>query len=408
MPQARGAQAQLLLQREVTFRTAPAPAAKVIPFTSFQAGRNPQRQENNTVSATPIPAKRDKGDVTPGGNFTSILDLRSIGNWLALLLGVPVANKAITQQPTLVTGVTVQYAQTATPSDAGTLAWLITGTTLTWTAFGETAGAAQNVSAGGNFLIPSSAASHGIYVTVVPASLQAGNQSDANIGVSVTLKAHTFPIDLVDRPSALLEIGHTVVAKYQRFLGSKVNKLAYDLVNNEQNISGDLIIGGEVDPIPGTVFDSAPTSYSYFRACSASGRIWDGISQIALGDIRSGSIAFDNGMTGIALAEAADGYGLIDQGDLTISGAISAVFDGAAAYDLARQNTSTRMRMLSAATIGSNTFSLVVDLLDVELEEANVPVEGKSGLWVDLNFRAHANGATRLPVITLNNDVTAF
>ena len=408
MPQARGAQAQLLLQREVTFRTAPSPAAKVIPFTTFQAGRNPQRQENNTVSNTPIPAKRDKGDVTPGGNFTSILDLRSIGHWLALLLGVPVANKWVSQQPTNVTGVTIQYAQVATPSGVGTLTWVFAGTTLAWTAFGETIGAPQNVSAGGNFLLPSSAANHGIYVTVAQGSTPGTNQNDANIAVSATLKAHTFPIDLVDRPSALLEMGHTGIAKYQRFLGSKLNKLSYDLVNNEQNISGDLLIGGEVDPIPVAVFDAAPTSYSYFRACSANGRIWDGISAVALGDIRSGSIAFDNQMTGIQLAEAADGYGLIDQGDLTISGTISAVFNGAAAYDLARQNTSTRMRMLSAATIGANTFSLAVDLLDVELEEANVPVEGKSGLWVDLNYRAHANGTTRLPVITLNNDVTAF
>lgn len=407
MPQARGAQAQLLLQRETTFRTPPAPAARLMPFTKWNVGRNPQRQVNNTVSAQPLPAKRDKGDVTPGGTFESILDLRSIGNWLALLLGVPTAQKWVSVQPANVSGVTIHYAESGCPSGNGTLSYASAGTTLSWAGQGESAGAPVNVSAGGNFLIPSNVGGHGVYVTVTPASLPGGNINDVNITVHSTIKSHVFPVDLADRPSALAEIGHTGINKYQRFFGTKVSQLNWDLLNNDQNIQGTLIIGGEADPIPTSVFDAAPTSYSQFRACSALGRIFDGISGAGLGNIRASTISFDNQMTGIPLADGSDGYGTIDQADLIIKGTIDVMFDGASAYQLARDNTSTRLRLVSGATIGANTFTLPVDLLDVELEEANVPVEGKSGIWVQMNYNAHANGARR-PVICLNNDVPSF
>lgn len=406
MPQSRGAQVSMIMQRESTFRTPPSPAARQIPFTTANLGRNTFRQENNTVSAQPLPAKRDKGDQTPSGNVTSVFDLRSIGNWLALLLGVPAANKHVTQQPTNVTGVTAQYAEAAAPNGAGTLAWNASGTTLTWTASGESAGSPVNVSAGGNFLLPSGTANHGLYVTVTPASLPGSNQNDTNINVSATLKAHTFPIDLADRPSALLELQHTGIGKYYRFLGSKVSQLSYDLMANDQNINLSLIMGVEVDPVPGAAFDANPTSYAQFRACSALCRITDG-NGTGLGSIRSGSLSFDNRMQGIPLAEGGEGYGTIDQADLLISGTIGAMFTGGDAYQLARDNTSTRMRLVSGATIGGLSFAQNVDLLDVELGEPTVTIEGKSGLWVECPFNAHNNG-NRRPVITLVNDVASF
>lgn len=316
MPQARGALSKLLFQKETAFRTLPSPvAAKVMPFTTYNVGRDPRRQADNSITSSPLPAKNDQGNAIVGGPFGSVLDLRSIGNWLLLLFGAPTT----------------------------------TGT--------------------------------GSYT-------------------------HTFPINGNDRQSALLELGHSDISKFYRTLGAKLNKLSWNVLDNDQNISGEIIAAFETEEA--AAFDAAPTSYDQFRACSAGGKVWDGAGS-TLGSVVGGSVAINNNMKGYELADGdvtKPGYGLIDQGDLEFTGTLRAVFDGASAYALARANTSTRLALVSKATVGANTFTLTVDMPYVELIEKTVPKEGKSGLFVDLDWRAHA-GAT-LPTVVLVNDVPSY
>jgi hypothetical protein len=310
---ARAALAKLLFQKETAYRTAPSPAAKVMPFTVYDVGREAKRQANNTVTSSPLPARGDAGDAIVGGAIASVLDLRSIGNWLELLLGA------------------------STPS----------GTTPAF--------------------------------------------------------SHTYPVNLAERPSALCELGHSDISKYFRSLGIKANKMSWDVVNNDQDVSIEVL--GAVETEETAAFDAAPTSYAQFRACSAKGKIYDG-SGATLGVVVGGSIAFDNQMTGIPLADALEGYGAIDQGELIISGTLRAVFDGASAYAIARANTNTALTIISQATVGSLTCSLTVAMPYVELMEPKRQVRGKSGLFVDVPWKAVA-GAT-LPTVVLLNDVATY
>lgn len=405
MPQARGARSQLILQRETEFRTPPgAPAGRLIPFTTWGYGRDPRRQENQTIQNSALPRKRDQGDPWLSGPFTSVLDLRSIGNWLALLYGVPVANKAVTQQPTNVTGVTIHYAEADCASGNGTLAYTDASTSLAWTANGDIAGAPVDVSAGGQFLIPSDTATSGVYVTVAAAALPGADQTDADIAVSATLKAHVFPQNLADRPSALAEMGHPDITKFYRSLGLKLNRLAWDVVNNEQNISGELI--GAVETEETSAWDATPTSYEQFRACSAAGRVTDGAGG-TLGGITAASMDVNNQMEGKDLADGEEGYGFVDQGDIMLGGRLTALFTGEDAYAAARANTSTRLRIVSGATIGADTFRLIHDIPAAELLEPRREVNGKSGMYVEIDWRAHEAGGL-LPVVTLENDVTSY
>lgn len=405
MAQARGAQQRLLLQKETSFRTVGAAAAKLMPFTTWGVARAPNRQENNTIDASPLPAKRDVGDPTASGPFESILDLRSVGNWLQLALGVPTVGKAVTTQPANVTGVTVHDASSDCTSGNGTLTYTATGTTLTWTPSGGTAGAAVNIGAGGDFTLQGGGGGKSVFITVLPLSLPVGNATDTTIAVSTTLKSHRFPVDNVLRPSALAEMQNSDVTKYFRWQGVKVNKLQSDVLSNDQNLSGELMCGVEIDPVPTSAFDANPTSYSYARACSARGRIWDGFGT-TLGDIAGGNWMLDNQMTGVQYLDGLEGYGTIDQGDLLLSGNLRAVFDGASAWALARANTSTRMRIEQSCAVGADTFKLVFDIPNAELDEASPERTGKSGLYVPLTWRAH-RGST-LPKIVLVNDVTSY
>lgn len=315
MAQARGELTKLLLQFQTAARTPPAPVgAKVIPFTTYNVGRDPKRQANPTLNNSPLGNKTDAGDPVVAGQLQSVLDLRTVGNLLKLALGQPVSTGA------------------------------------------------------------------GPYL-------------------------HTFPVNLSDRPAALLELGHYDINKYFRVLDAHVNKLAWDIANNDQNITADILAGEEINPLPVTAFDAVPTSVASFRACSAAGVISDGVGA-TLGQVVSGSIEINNNITPEALLDGLPGYSLFDLGELMFSGTLRCVFDGAAAWDLARAGTSTRLKLVSAATIGANNFTLTVDMPYVELTEKTVPKQGRSGLFADVAWKAHA-GAT-LPTVTLSNDVATY
>lgn len=407
MTQAKGALMQLIGQRETTFRTAPGSVdGWLLPFTKWNVGRDPGKVRDPSINASPLPGKTGCGDATVQGTAECILDLRSIGFWLALALGVPTSSyKAVTKQPTNVTGVTVHYAQSAAGAGNGTLAFTFVGKTLTWTDNAGTPGTPVDVTAGGRFTIGAGVASHGIVVEVAAAALPGANQSDSDIAVSSTLKAHVFPIDLNDRPSALMELGHPDITKFYRSLGCKVNKLSFDIAAKEQNIALDIIGGSETEEA--SAWDATPTSYASARACGHGGFIGNGSSS-ALGDITAGTFSLDNGMEGRKVVKQQEGFGLIRQGEVMASGTIEAVFDGASAYALARAGTSTRMRIGSTAQSGSDVFSLYWDMPNVEFVEKVVPKEGKSGLFASLDWMAHRDTAGNLPLVVLVNDVAAY
>lgn len=407
MTQAVGAMMQLLLQRESTYRTQPSPAAAFrLPFTKYNLGRDPQKVRDPSISSSPLPGKSGLGDAVVAGAIESVLDLRGIGHWLALLLGLPTTHKAVTKQPTNITGVTINYAEATCTAGAGTLAFVFTGKTLAWKAQGDvTAGTPVDVTAGGTFTLLSGTADHSISVTVAAAALPGVDKTDTDITVHATLKCHVFPINLSQRPSALLELGHLDTTKFYRTLGAKLNKISWDLTARDQNIALDIIAGDETEY--SSAHDAAPTSYASVRSCGSGGVISNGFDA-SLGTIVSGSIEIGNNMTGFSLVDGREGYGLIDQGELLIQGKIRTVFDSTGAYQLARTSASTRMRVGSTAAVGADIFGLYIDMPNVELVEKAVPKEGKSGLFADVDWLCHRDTAGNLPLVSLINDVVGY
>jgi hypothetical protein len=407
MAQGKGALMQLLYQREVSFRTAIlTPDAVKMPFTSFNMGRDPKKVRDNSIDASPLPGKMSCGDAEVAGDIKSILDLRGVGYWLAMLLGVPTAKAAVTKQPTNVTGVTVNYADAATTAGNGTLTFVAATKLLSWKAQGDaTAGATVDVTAGGYFTLLSGTADHAVHVTVAAASLPVADTNDADIAVSATLKTHVFPFNLNDRPSALLELGHTDLSKYYRDDGVKLNTLSYDLTAAEQDINLSFLAGAETEEA--TVWDATPTSFTPVRACGSGGQITNGAST-ALGTVVSGDLSCSNGMTGYLLPDGLEGYGLIDQGELVLKGKIKTVFDAAGAYALSRADSSTRLRVGSHAAVGADVFSLVWDIPNVSFAEKAPAKEGKSGLFVELEWEAHRDTGGNLPLVMLTNDMASY
>lgn len=220
-----------------------------------------------------------------------------------------------------------------------------------------------------------------------------------------TLKSHTFPIDLADRPYALFEMQHPDINKYFRFLDVHCTKIGWDIKNNEQVISASLLAGEEVDPIPTSAFDATPTTLAGFRANSGSGVISDGAGS-TLGQVIGGNIEIASVMKPEELANGQDGYSVFPVDELKFSGKIRCIFTGADAYALARAGTSTRLKTVTAAQIGADTFDLIVDMPYVELKESAIPRKGRSGIITEFDWVAHAGAS--LPTVVLRNDVASY
>jgi tail tube protein len=93
MPNRHGRETQLLLQRQVASRTAPAAAAFKMKYNNgIVLGREPERQPDNTINNNALEEKMDEGDAIISHSIPAILCLNDIGQWLSLLLGAPVTS----------------------------------------------------------------------------------------------------------------------------------------------------------------------------------------------------------------------------------------------------------------------------------------------------------------------------
>ncbi len=116
----------------------------------------------------------------------------------ASLGGVRSSNRILSKSATgisNITGVTIDDAP-GSADGAGTLAFVASGKTLTWTPNGGSAGAAVALSGDGRYAIPGSAGF--LFVTVVDASLPGTNQSDT---ITVTQLANQLFDDTNRRPA---------------------------------------------------------------------------------------------------------------------------------------------------------------------------------------------------------------
>ena len=399
---ARGALHRVILNAESAFRTPAAAAAFVMPFTSWDVKRAPNRQANNAFNQSPLAEKTDAGDPTVSGSFSAIFELRTIGRLLKLALGAPTTGKAVTKQPTNVTGVTIHYGSSDNANGNGTIAFVASGSTLSWKTNAGTTGATVDVSAGGNFTLESGGGGKSIRVTVVAASLPGTDQTDTDIAVSSTLKAHAFPVNTSARPSALFESQHSDLSKYYRVTGAKVGRLGWNVLDNEQNVTGEIVAGAETEE--SSAFDANPTSVTWVRACAGKGQISDGST--GLGTVVGGSLEINNNLQPYMAADGLEGAGCIDEGELMIGGSMKTVWDSQGAYAKARAGTSTRLRLESAGISGSDTFRLVIDGLYAELTENAPAKQGKSGLFADVGWKFHRG--LYVPEIYLVNDVASY
>lgn len=218
------------------------------------------------------------GNITAGGSIPFELPTHGIGRLLKHAIGTAVSGRYATQAAGL-TGIATRYVQSTCPTGAGTLT--LSGSNLTWTANGDTAGAAVNVSAAGEYVLQSGTASKAIYIT------SAGSPSGGTATVTVSSSLYKHTIKRGALPAGFgIELGYTDIGVYHVATGCRIDKLDISLGTSGFVTGSAEVVAKDFDsdnsaPL-GTPLSVAHTPYVHHEAVLLDGGVAANIVNFSL------------------------------------------------------------------------------------------------------------------------------
>lgn len=260
MSQASGSNAQIAYCEETTYGVTPAsPSMILLRAAGFgeSLGATTEALKSNAISGSRSVQDIKPGNVDVAGAIPYELSINGLGKLLKHALGPAVSGRAVTVQPTNVTGVTIDYASAGSAAGNGTLAYSSVLTSLTWAESGDTAGSPVDVSAGGVFTIASNNG-ESIVVHVNAGTLPASTVNDADIAVSGSLYTHTIKRGVL--PVGLtIEKGFTDIGQYFAYRGCRIESLSMS-ITPQGLVTGSIDIKGKAPSDPSsTPLDATPT-----------------------------------------------------------------------------------------------------------------------------------------------------
>lgn len=220
---------------------------------------------------------------------------------------------------------------------------------------------------------------------------------------------HEWTFDAGLRPTALVELALRTVsgtARRRRGLGLFLNQLNWDPMAEKQQVQGQLMYAQEVLPPPSTDFHAAAAFYPLSMAATHRGRIFDGTSDVELGQISAGSVNITNNAEGIPLADGERGYGgyiIGSQALPALNGQLTALFTDDTLWDKAKDNESSALVFRSANA--ANTHHLTTSIGQAAFNEPSWTSGLAAGKFVQVDWYAH-DGAD--VTFTLVNAVTSY
>lgn len=336
----------------------------------------------NRTEKAPV---RNKLDV--GGSMATELNGQTLGFLLKQAMGaVATYRPAAVSGTQLVTGVTIDHAIKTCPVGNGTLTFTLTGTTLAWTANGDTIGAAQDVSAGGTFTLASGTAGADLTVTVVPGSLPAGNQSDTIAVVAAYKNRFTF----AKMPTSFtMEKDHGVeisgVGRYVRYNGCRINTMGFTLgTEGAPDVSLD-ILGADKTP-DSAALDATATDYGHTSFDVGDIElVEEGGSALAVGtDLK---ININNNLDGGQYVLLGGGKRRsIPEGAASVTIEYTALFEDLVLYNKMLNGTASSIKAKYALGDGLGTAgneAIQFDLNPISYEEDDTAIEGAGGMVIN-------------------------
>ncbi|WP_330998002.1 phage tail tube protein [Pectinatus haikarae] len=433
--QAKGMKSILNLAFESTYGVLPSTGTIYrMPFNKNALTSKQNQIESNTITGRRDAVQPGLGQIDVSGQIDLPLDVRNIGLALKAIIGVPTttslstSGNLISNSPidvTLedwikittgsfhisidgtasdVTGITfasvssmaaiataIQTAiQAANTKFSAVIVSYDEGTQKITITSGTT-GATSSVS-------QMTAAASGTYL---------GDLLNMTNGVSTAgaaLYQHVFKVgDSI--PSLTIEKGFSDISKYFRYLGAKVNKfsLTAQVGNNETTYTMDMMAANEVEAaVP---LSAAPSSLALLRFNNVNAEVKEGGNTLAI--CRKIQLDIDNGLDGDTYC--LNGSGIrpaINEGVLTPSGSVEALFIDTSLLDKAINGTETSLELIYS----NGPYSLSIKLPELLFERATPTVDGPKGVTATLSYKGYySNDSGNSAVIaTLINDVSSY
>lgn len=346
--QGSGSQASIAIWDEVTYGVRPGtPAMQKIKAATEGVGLKGtvEKLTSKALSSARGIASSRGGDITVGGPIPFEMPLLGIGKLMKYAIGVPatpVAVKLVSLAAGLV-NVIALCAETATPAGAGTLTK--TGATLIWTANGDTAGAAVDVSAGGEFTLQSGTAGHALFILVT------GAVTGASAVPTVGAAAYKHVISRGTLPVGFgAEIAYADIAQYHGFDGLKIESLACS-VSNSGLVTGTVNIVGQSATAPAGVASGTPTSVAHVPFAHHEVLLMEGG---VAADVTAFSFDIKNELDPTRLLSSRT-IGSLREGMGDASGKITTLFQDATMTNKVINETASSLRAFFGASDGSGS-----------------------------------------------------
>lgn len=399
MTQASGSEASISIWEETTYATRPGSPTMFKIKAATEGVTLKQNVEKLTskaiTDARGTPSTRG-GNIMVSGALPFELPLLGIGKLLKHAIGTaatPVAVKLVALAATGLTNVIVRNADTATPAGAGVITH--TGATLLWAANGETGGAAVDVSAGGEFTLQSSVASHAIHIIVTGAVV--GASAAATVGAA----AYKHVITRAALPVGFgAQVAHPDINQFEVFDGLRVESMSISVANSGI-VTGSMNLTGATGDVVGATLGT-PSSVAHVPFVHHEATLMDGGASA-----KTTAFSFD-------LANELDPANLVGDRNISAltegmgsaSGKITTLFEDASMINKVINETASSLRAFFGAADGTGSVEFKFPSVKY-YGEAGVGIPTAKGLVVSNDWHADSSvGATDIVVTIINSEAT--
>lgn len=396
MNQASGSEASISIWEESAYATRPATP------TMFKIGaategvtlkRNVEKLTSKALtSARGTPSTRG-GNISGSCAIPFELPLLGIGKLLKHVIGTaatPVAVKLVALGSGL-TNVIVRNADTGTPAGAGTITK--TGANLTWAAQGETAGAAVDVSAGGDFTLQSSVADHAIHIIVTGTIV--GTSATATVGAA----AYKHVITRGALPVGFgIQVAHPDINQFEVGDGARIDTLSCS-VSNSGIVTGSMNATFADGDVLGATLGT-PTSVAHVPFVHHECTLMDGgagAEMTAFSFDVANELEGNRNIGSRVISTLREGMG-------SASGKVTTLFKDASMINKVINETASSLRAFFGAASGSVEFKFP----NVKYYgDAGVGIPTAKGLVQPNDWHAdHSVGGTDIVVTIINSEAT--
>lgn len=396
MPQARGSQTRVYITDETTYSQDPgSPNSDRLYVTSVSGGSSQNKLDDDTLTDTRTRNRPTPGNIDASLSLSINLAAEDSARLFKHAFGTISTFRPALRATSNITGVTIEYAQISTPLGQGTLSYTAAGTSLSWTANGDTAGTGVDVSAGGTFTIPSGSTGADLTVTVVAGSLPGTNQSD-NINIPASFE-HRFTIG--DLPVGFVlekDFGANIASnRYEKFNGCRVASLAVDYPT-EGFVAVSAELKAATSVLASALLDATPNDYGH-SSFSSSQVVTIEEGGAVLGKSTECNFTLNNELDETGYVIGGGGIrGDLPEGFATVTGQAVTLFESTDLMNKAINNTESSLRVVLSRGTGDGTDGngyVELHAKQLEWERNSVPIDGPAGLRLTMGFKAYGPNA---------------